>query len=105
MRSLVLNLFFLVLQVSFDLSLDVYYKRDEFFKTLLEKRFKFISTKKDDIFAFHSSFILLSAEVNPIVEKKSCKKDALMSCSTGCIKIIFTLSIKVIAFYMQAFII
>lgn len=105
MGSLVLYLFFLVLQVFFYLSLDVYYKRNKFFKTLLEKSFKFISSKKDSIFAFHSSFILLSAEINAIVEKKNCKKDALMSCSIGCIKIIFTLSIEVIAFYMQVFII
>lgn len=49
--------------------------------------------------------MLLAIEIYSIIEKQGCKKDALGARGTGYIKMIFALSIKVVAFYMEATII
>lgn len=49
--------------------------------------------------------MLLLAEVNPVLEKQNCRRDAFMAHGSGYIKMILILSTKVIALYMQAFII
>ena len=97
--------FLLVLKIPFDLGLDVSHKQGEFSKTLLKEGFKFVLSKGDGIIAFNLSFVLLPAEVNPVFEKQSRKKDAFVVYGSDCIKIILTLLTEVIAFYMQASII
>lgn len=49
--------------------------------------------------------MLLSTEVDPILEKWSCKRDILMACGTGHGKIILALLTEVIIFYIWALII
>lgn len=72
---------------------------------MLEKGLKFVLNRRDGIIVFNLSFILLLAKVDLIIEQQGCKENALVICSTGRIEMIFALLIKVITFYMQAFII
>lgn len=58
-----------MLEILFDFSLDVDYKQDKFFKTWLEKNFKFVLDKENNIVTFNLSFILLLAKVDLIPEK------------------------------------
>lgn len=51
------------------------------------------------------NLILLSAEVNPIIKKQGHEGDAFEACSTGYIKIVFALSIEVVALHMQTLIV
>lgn len=87
-----------------NLSSDASYKQSKFFKILPEKNFKFISSRENSIITFNLSFVLLLVKVDLILKKKSCKENVFMACSTSCVKIIFTLLTKIIAFYIQAFI-
>lgn len=95
----------MILEISLNLDLNAGYKWYGFFKILLKKNFKFISNRKDYIVAFNLGFMVLLIEVDFILKKKSRKRDILVICDTGYIKIIFILLIKAIAFYIQAFII
>lgn len=72
---------------------------------MLKKDLKFVLSRKNNIFAFYLSLILLLAKINFILIKQKYKKDALMICSIGYVKIIFILLVKIVAFYMQTFII
>lgn len=97
--------FLLVLRISLDFYLDASYKQDRFSKTLPKKSFKFVLNRKIGIIAFHLNFMLLLAKIDLLTEKQSCKRDALVFCGIGRIKIIFALLIKVIALYIQVFIV
>ena len=69
----------------------------------MEKNIEFVLGKQDHI--FNLGFVMLLTKVNIILEISKRKKDVLMSNSFGYIKIIFLLPIKVVALYMQTFII
>lgn len=69
MKSLVLNFFLLVLEISLNLTLDTSHKHGRFFKTLLKKSFKFISSRRSNIVIFDLSFMLLLAAIDLIVEE------------------------------------
>lgn len=105
MKSSILDFFLLVLGIPLDLALDTSHKQVGFSKTLPKKSLKFVLSKKDGIVTFNLSFVLLPMEVNLVLEKKNCKKDAFIAYNSGRVKIIFTLSIEVIALYIQAFIV
>lgn len=89
----------------FHFALDAVYKHGKFSEVLLKKGLQFVPNRKDGIGAFHSSFVLLPVEINFFLKEQGCKKDALVACGTGHIKIILALSTKVITFYLQTFII
>lgn len=72
---------------------------------MLKKVFKFVLSKKSSIIILNLGFLLLLAEVNPILEKGGCKKDVFVVCNPDFVKIIFVLLTKVITLYMQVFII
>lgn len=104
-KNLVLYFFLLILKIIFNFSLDTGYKCGRFFKTLLEKSFKFVLNWRDCIVMFISSFILLLTKVNLILERLYCKIDAFMAHCTSRIEIILVLLIAIVAFYIRALII
>lgn len=69
MKSLICYFFLLILEISLHFNLDASHKWGRFFKTLLEKDFKFILNRNNSIIAFNLSFVLLLAEVNLVLEK------------------------------------
>lgn len=69
MGSLILNFLLLVLEIPLDLSLDISHKQYGFPKTLLEKSLEFVLSSENNTIAFYLSFVLLLAEVNPILKK------------------------------------
>lgn len=97
--------FKLILKVFFDLILDTVYKYDGFFKTLLEKNFKFISSKRNCTFVFYLSFMLLLAKINLVLENWNRNKDAFMTCIISYVEIILTLLTEIIAFYIWVFLV
>ena len=92
--------FLLLLGIPLNLCLDVGHKQGKFSKTLLEKGLKFVLRRGDNTIMFSLSLVLLPAELDPVGEKQGRKEDALVARGTGCIKIILTLSTKVIILYV-----
>ena len=99
MRGPILYFLLLVLGVSLNLSPDVSYKRDGFSKTLLEKCLEFISGEGGRLVALNLGLVLLPVEVYFIPEEQGRKGNTLEPRGTGHIKIILTLSTKVVAFH------
>lgn len=89
-----------MLGISLNLSLENGYKCSRLSKTLLKKGLEFALYRRNSIVAFDMSFVLLSIEIDYILEKQSCKKDALMFHSSGYVKMVFTLLIKVVALHI-----
>lgn len=52
-KSLILNLFLLVLRIPLDFSSNAGYKGSGFFETLQEKSLEFVSSKRNDIVTFN----------------------------------------------------
>ena len=100
MRNAVLYFFLLVLQVSFNFTPDVVYKRGGFSETLSEEGLEFVSSEKSNPVPLNLTFVLLPVEIDPISEEQGCKGDALEVRGTGRVKIIFTLSAEVITLHM-----
>lgn len=105
MKNLILYFFLLVLRVFFNLILDDFYKRGRFVKTLIEKSSEYILFKVNNLILLNLSLILLLAEINPIIKKQSWKKNVLMAFITSCIKMVLALLTKIVALYIQVFII
>ena len=93
------------MRVSFDFVSNVVYKCSRFSMTLLKESFEFVLCESSNPVLLNLNLVLLSAEVNLILEEQNCKRDALVACGIGCIEIIFTMLTKVVTFYIQAFII
>lgn len=91
MKNPVLNFFLLVLKISLNVSADTSQKQDRFSKTLHKKSLEIVLYKKDSIFAFNLSFVLLLIEINHISEEQGCKKDPLITRGSNHIKIILAL--------------
>ena len=104
-RGPILYFFLLVLGIPLDFDPDASHKQGGFSKTLLEKSLEFVPNKKDSIVAFNLSFVLLPAEINPVLEEQRRKKDAFVASGPGCIKMILKLLTEVITIYMQALIV
>lgn len=48
---------------------------------------------------------MLKAKIDPILDKQGCKKNTLVTCDFGYIKMIFTLLTEIVAIYVKALII
>lgn len=72
---------------------------------MLEKGFEFISSRENGAVAFYLGFMLLSAKINPLTEKRGRKKNALMACNIGRIEMVLVMSTKVVVLYLQVSII
>ena len=102
MRGPILYFLLLVLGIPLDLGPDVSHERGGFSETLPEKGLEFVPSRGDGIVAFHLSFVLLPAEVNPISEERGRKRDAFVARGSGRVKMILTLLTKIIALHMRA---
>ena len=71
----------------------------------MKKGLEFVLNKRDGLVALNLGLVLLLAKVDSIPEQRSCKRNALMICGSGHVKMIFTLLTKVVALYMQALIV
>lgn len=64
-RSLVsLKFFLLILRFFFNLTLDIIYKCNRFFKAFLKKNFKFVLYKNNNLILFNLSLILLLVKID-----------------------------------------
>lgn len=68
-KSLILYLLLLRLKIQLNFSLDISYKQDRFFKTLLKKDFEFILYKANGTITFKLHFILLLGKIDFVLEK------------------------------------
>lgn len=89
-----------MLEILLNLSLDTGHKQDRLFKILLEKSFKFILNSENSIITFNLTLVLFLIEVDFILKKRCCKKNALVVYGFALVKIIFILLIKVVILYM-----
>lgn len=83
--------FLLVLGILLNLGSDAGYKQGRFSEILPEKSLEFVLSKESNIVAFNLNLVLLSLKIDSILEKQSCKRDALVAYSTSHIKIILAL--------------
>ena len=100
MRSSVLYFFLLVLQISFDFSRDIVYKRGGFSETLSEEGLEFVSSKGSNPIPLNLSFVLLPAEIDSISEERGRKGDALVARGTGRVNMVFTLLTEVVTLHV-----
>lgn len=89
-----------MLRILFNLYPDVSYKQYRFFKTLLEKGFKFVPSKGGGIVALNLGLVLLLAKVNLIPKEQGRKGDVLEAYNTSRVKIVLALLTEVIALYL-----
>lgn len=68
-KSLILHFFLLILEILFNPALDIFYKYNRFFKTLLKKGLELILNKGNSSISFLSGFILFLLKVDLILEK------------------------------------
>lgn len=83
MRILILDFFLLILGVLFNLTPDIVYKDSKFLKVFSQKSLKFVPSGGKGHVTFDPDFMLLSAEFDPIPEKRAYKKDAFVSLSSN----------------------
>lgn len=95
-----MNFFLLVLRILFNFSPDVGHKCGRFSKTLSKKGLEFILYRKNTTVVLNLSLMLLLVEIDFILKKQGCKRDALLAYSTGYVKIVLILLTKVVTFYM-----
>lgn len=88
----------MILGIPLNFNLDASLKQNEFSKILLEKTLEFVSNRRDSIIAFKLDLVLLLAKVDLILKKQDCKKNVLVVYSNSNVKMIFALSINIIAF-------
>lgn len=69
MKSSILYFLLLIFKIPLNLSLDISYKQDEFFKILLEKNLEFVSSRRNNIVSFNLGLVLLLIKVDLIIEK------------------------------------
>lgn len=67
--------------------------------------FKFVSGRKKDIVIFNLNFVLLQAEIDPILEEQGRNGDMLGTRGTSRIKMIIALLTEIITFYVRTIII
>ena len=102
MRGPILYFLLLVLRIPLDFGPDASYKRGGFFEALLEKDLEFVPSRGSGIVIFNLSFVLLPAEVNPVLEEQSRKGDMFVTCGSGYVEMILTLTTKIIALHVRA---
>lgn len=89
-----------MLRILLNLCLDADHKQGRFPKTLLEKDFEFILSRKGHTISFDLDFMLLPAKIDPVTKQRSRKEHALRAHSIGRVKIILLLSTKIVALHM-----
>lgn len=90
----------LVLRILLDFNTNASYKHCRFFKTYSKKGLEFVPNIENSIIVFNLSFVLLLIEVDPIIEKQSCKKNTFRTNGIGIVKIVFVLLTKVVVLYI-----
>lgn len=90
----------LILKISLNFTLNIVHKHSKFSQIFPEKGLKFILWKKSGFVLVGIGFMLLLIEVNLIPEKQNCKKNAFVAFGSSDFKIVFTLSTKIILFYI-----
>lgn len=95
----------LVLTILLDFSLNFSHKSNRFSEILLEKNYKFVTSRRDGTIIFYLGPVLLLAEVNPISEKLGHKKYILGACNIGRVKIVLLLLIKIVVLYIEVIIV
>lgn len=103
MKSLVLYFFLLILRVCINFTSNVVYKYNKFSKIFLKKSLKYVSYKRGGFVSFDTGLILLLGEIDLILKKLNCKKDAFITFYFSSFKIVFTLLTKILIFYQQVF--
>lgn len=91
----------MVLNISFNLTLDAIYKYNRFFKSLQKKVFKHVLIMKIGPTLFNLSFMLLPAKFDLFSKKKYYKKYEYQIFCTGHLKIIPILTNKIVTSYIQ----
>ena len=81
------------------------HKSSRFSQVFLEESLEFLPAWRHGSIPLNPVFVLLPAKKNPILEKKSCKRYALMALGPSCLKMVFALLTEVIAFYVQILIV
>lgn len=66
-----------VLGILLNFGLDAGHNQDKFPKTLIEKKLKFVLSKKNSIIVFDLGLILLQAKIDLIAEEHSWKRHGL----------------------------
>lgn len=66
---------------------------------------EFVLNRGSGAIAFYLDFVLLPAKINIFIGKKNRKENRLIAHGTSYVKIIFALSTKIVAFYVQIFIV
>lgn len=90
----------LVLRIPLNPGPNIGYKHSRLSKTLVEKDLEFILSKGSGLVTLNIGFVFLPVKVNPVLEKQSYKRNMLMTCSTGRVEIILTLSAKVVILHL-----
>lgn len=101
MKNPILHFFLLIFRVSFNITPDIIYKYDKFFKTFLKKSFKFIPYTGTKLVMFKPDLMLLPIKANFLLEKQNCKKDIFIVFALGNFKIVFALPVKVKIVHVQ----
>lgn len=97
--------FELVPEIPFDLFPVAVYKNLEVSQALTKKRIELISHNQNRAFCVLFLLVLLLAETDPILKEKHGKKNSMSSLSSNSSKIVFILLIKVIALYIELFVV
>lgn len=100
MKSPVLCFFLLVLQVLFNSTPDIVYKRNKFSKFLLKKDFKFVLDEKNGPITLDQGLIILLVEVDLFPKEQSYIREIFIIFGSSNFEIVLTLLIKVVIFYM-----
>lgn len=100
-RNSILKFFLLVLEVSFNYTPDIIYKRSGFFKAFSEKDFEFVPSGKSGPVMFDLSPMLLSVKVDSIPKEQGCKRHAFVAFGSSSFEIVLTLLIEEVTFYIQ----
>lgn len=67
---------------------------------MLKKSFEFILNKISNIVIFNLNFVLLLEKFDSVPKKQCHKRDALIACDFGCVKMIFTLLTKIVILHV-----
>ena len=101
MAGPILYFLLLVLEILLNLGPDIGHKYGGFSETWSEKSLEFISSKGAGSVALNLGLMLLLAEVDLVPEEQGHKGNTLEFCGTGHVKIVLTLSTKVVALYIR----
>lgn len=104
-KSLILNLFLLMLRILLDLSPDANHKGGRFSKTLPEKSLEFVLIRGDDTIIFNLDLVLLAVKVASILEEQNYKRNMLKTRNIGRVKMVLALSTKIVVLHIRATII